>query len=325
MHDYLKSQDSHTLHYPVRKNFRRNRVVVTAPDEQWGADLTDFQSIASENRGYAWILCVCDAFSKFGFVRCLKNKTAACVLEGLKDIFASTERRPTQVLVDNGSEFLRWPAYLKGLNIQFITVNNPDIKVSYCEKYQLTLKRTLFKAFTHRQSYNYVDGLLDDIVHAYNNTYHRSIKMAPNEVTEERVLECYRNLYGMPFLEKPVKPRLRVGATVRITREMGPFEKSVYGGWSEELYEVTQVVPHTIPVYRLKLLTSGEPITGTFYAYEVQEVNRPPPNSPIRGRRAAPQQARVRPPPPHAPPPPPLPTQTSAARRAAARRASGRS
>lgn len=273
--DYLMSQDSHTLHYPVRKRFRRNRVIVTTIDEQWGCDLTDFRSISSENRGYNWILCVMDTFSKHAFVQCLKNKSAACVLEGLQTIFARTTRRPSQIICDNGKEFAKFEKFLKTQGISFVTTNNPDIKVSTIERFQLTLKRKLFKAFTRTQSYTYVDGLLNDIVKSYNHTIHRSIKMRPVDVNESNVLAVYRNLYGFPLHEKPLKPRLKVGMVVRITREMSVFEKSVYGGWSEELYEITQVIPHTVPVYRLKLLTSGEAITGTFYAHEVQQVTPP--------------------------------------------------
>lgn len=278
--EYLMSQDSYTLHYPVRKRFRRNRVIVTTIDSQWGADLTDFRSIASENRGYAWILCIMDTFSKQAFVQCLKNKTAACVLEGLQAIFARTERRPAQIICDNGKEFSKFDKFLKSQGILFVTTHNPDIKVSTIERFQLTLKRKLFIAFTHKQSYNYVDGLLNDVVKAYNHSYHRSIKMRPVDVNDSNVLAVYRNLYGFPLRENPIKPKLRAGMVVRIAREMDVFEKSVYGGWSEEVYEITQVIPHTVPVYRLKLLSTGEPITGTFYAHEVQQVrptNTPPP------------------------------------------------
>ncbi len=37
----LSGQDTYTLHKPYRKNIKRNRVIVSAMDEQWQADLAD--------------------------------------------------------------------------------------------------------------------------------------------------------------------------------------------------------------------------------------------------------------------------------------------
>jgi len=39
----------------------------------------------------------------------------------------------------------------------------------------------MYRYFTHANTRRYVD-VLDDLVHSYNNTYNRSIGMAPAEV-----------------------------------------------------------------------------------------------------------------------------------------------
>ncbi|KAK3913491.1 Putative uncharacterized transposon-derived protein [Frankliniella fusca] len=156
--------------------------------------------------------------------------------------------------------------------IDFLTTNNPDIKVSVVERWQLSLKIKLFKAFTKNKSYRFIGGLLQDIVHSMNNSYHRSIKMKPSDVNDSNVLQVYRNLYGNLLREKPIKPTLKPGHIVRITREMDKFEKSVYGGWSDEMYRVTHVVNHAIPVYRIETF-EGDPITGNFYEKELLRVN----------------------------------------------------
>ena len=41
---WLESQVPYTLHKPVRKQFKRSRVVVNGMDEQWQADLVDVQA-----------------------------------------------------------------------------------------------------------------------------------------------------------------------------------------------------------------------------------------------------------------------------------------
>lgn len=270
---YLETQDSYTKHTPVIRHFKRNRVMVTTIDEEWALDLSDFQSIKKENAGFSYVFCCVDTFSKYGWVVCLKNKSAEVVLEALKTIIKKSGRRPTRISTDLGKEFCNavMRKFLQQENISHITPHNPDIKVSVVERWQLSLKTRLFKAFTHLRTYRYWDKLIHDVVSAMNHTYHRSIKMPPSDVNEKNVLQVYRNLYGFPLREKAVPPKLCVGQIVRIAREVGPFEKGVYGGWSDELYRITHVVPHAIPVYKLET-DDGEEIIGSFYARELQPV-----------------------------------------------------
>ncbi|KAJ1530195.1 hypothetical protein ONE63_005122 [Megalurothrips usitatus] len=249
VHAFVQGEDPYTLHFPRRQQKKRNRVFVSTIDQQWAVDLTDFQSIKSENDNLAWVLCVVDVFSMYAWVECLQRKTAAAVLEGFKAILARTTRRPASVIADNGGEFsgLPFKKYLQDNGIEFYTTKNPDIKVSVVERFQLTLKTKLFRAFTRNVSYRYCDGLLEDIVKGLNHSYHRSIKMRPVDVTHERVFELYRNLYGYPLRDTPQRPTLKVGDFVRIQREMGRFEKTMYGAWSKEVYIITHVrigVPH---------------------------------------------------------------------------------
>ena len=39
--EWLMKQDAYTLYKPVRRNFKRNRVIVGAIDQQWQMDLAD--------------------------------------------------------------------------------------------------------------------------------------------------------------------------------------------------------------------------------------------------------------------------------------------
>ena len=62
---WLQEQDTYTLHKPVRRKFPRNRVVVAGIDHQWQGDLADVSAMAKDNRGYRYLLCVIDVFSKY--------------------------------------------------------------------------------------------------------------------------------------------------------------------------------------------------------------------------------------------------------------------
>jgi len=73
---------------------------------------------------------------------------------------------------------------LQRRNIHFYTTDNLDIKAAVVERYNRTLKTKMFKYFSHKNTLRYID-VLQDLVDSYNNTYHRSIGMAPNEVTSK--------------------------------------------------------------------------------------------------------------------------------------------
>lgn len=88
----LKRDLAYTLHKPRRRRFPTVPVVVGGLDDQWVADL-EVQSLAKYNRGIRYLLTVVDVLSKFAWVRPLKDKTGANVVEALEDV-VSRGRQP---------------------------------------------------------------------------------------------------------------------------------------------------------------------------------------------------------------------------------------
>jgi hypothetical protein len=52
MCEWLRSQETYTLHKHVRKNYPRTKVFVAGIDDQFEADLADFQSLSAQNDNY---------------------------------------------------------------------------------------------------------------------------------------------------------------------------------------------------------------------------------------------------------------------------------
>lgn len=63
--DWLSGELTYTLHYPIRKTFSGNRILVNGVDEQWEADLVDMKEYSKQNNNHNYILTVIDCFSKF--------------------------------------------------------------------------------------------------------------------------------------------------------------------------------------------------------------------------------------------------------------------
>ena len=74
----------------------------------------------------------------------------------------------------------------------------------------------------------YIDKL-DDIVNEYNNKYHRTIKMKPDDVKNNTYID-----YNREFNDKD--PKFRVGNHVRISKYKNIFAKGYTPNWSEEVF-----------------------------------------------------------------------------------------
>ena len=73
------------LHKPIRRKFKKRRVLVNGIDRIWAADLVDMQAFAKFNRGVKYLLAVIDVFSKYGWLIPLKDKMGKSVAWALKN------------------------------------------------------------------------------------------------------------------------------------------------------------------------------------------------------------------------------------------------
>ena len=53
------------LHKPIIRKFKKRKVYSTFKDNIWGADLADIQLISKSNKGFRFLLCVIEIFSKY--------------------------------------------------------------------------------------------------------------------------------------------------------------------------------------------------------------------------------------------------------------------
>jgi len=126
----------------------------------------------------------------------------------------------------------------------------------------------MYRYFTAKNTHRYVD-VLPDLVYSYNRSYHRSIQMAPADVTPDNEDAIRAELY--PIQKKRLNWNLKIGDNVCMTTQRRPFQKGYIGNWSEEIFVVSDRMP-TVPVtYKLKDL-AGEDIKGLFYENEFQLV-----------------------------------------------------
>ena len=92
------------LHKPVR-NFEKRTVYSGFKDNIWGADLADMQLISKFNKGFRFLLCVIDVFSKYAWVVPLKDKKGVSIVDAFQKMFDDSNKKPNKIWVHKGSEF----------------------------------------------------------------------------------------------------------------------------------------------------------------------------------------------------------------------------
>jgi len=266
--DYLAKQDAYTLHKPRRIRFPRRKTYSKGIGDLYQIDLVDVSNLSPHNDGTRYLLTCIDVFAKRAWAVPVRTKSGRDVADAFERIV--TERKCNMVQSDKGTEFLNstFQSMLRRHGIKFYTSENDDLKAAVVERFNRTLKTKMFRYFTHANTRRYVD-VLDDLMHSYNNTYHRSIGMSPAEVDTDNEDEVRARLY--PPKPKSYKWKYAVGDRVRIAMQRRPFRKGYLGDWSEEIFEIASRLPTTPVTYELRDL-DGELIKGRFYEPEVQKV-----------------------------------------------------
>ena len=179
------------------------------------------QLTSKSNKGFRFLLCVIDVFSKYAWIVPLKDKKCVSVVNAFQSIADDSKRKPNKIWVDKGSEFYNrsMKSWLQDNDIVMYSTHKGGKSV-VAERFIRTLKNKIYKYMTSISKNVYIDKL-DDIVKKYNNTYHSTIKMKPIDVKNN----AYINI-GKEVNDKD--PKFKVGDHVRISKYKKKFSQGLY-------------------------------------------------------------------------------------------------
>ena len=63
------------------------------------------QLISKSNKGFRFLLCVIDIFSKYAWVVPLKDKKGISIVNAFQKILKESDKKPNKIWVDKWSEF----------------------------------------------------------------------------------------------------------------------------------------------------------------------------------------------------------------------------
>ena len=233
---FLSKQVPYTVHRSARDNFPRNKFYVKFIGDVLAGDLADLKTFKEKNDGYAYILCIIDCFSKKAYAEPLKDKTAENTLNKFKIIKKNIQYKIHNLAVDNGGEFRSsFANFCKKSKINLYQVQG-TMKNAIIERFIQTLKTRLFRYIRLSGTHRWID-ILPKILETYNKSYHRSIKMTPNDVSVTNSHIVYKTMFPGRVVRKPKK--FRVGDIVRISKTYKKdLQKAYEGRWSLAVYRI---------------------------------------------------------------------------------------
>ena len=201
----MSNQESaEEFHKPVIKKIEKQKVYLSIKGTIWGADLVDMQLMCKLNKGFRFLLCVIDIYSKYAQVFPLKDKKGITITNSYQKKLDESNRNPNKIWVDKGSKFYNrlMKPWLQDNYIEMYSRNN-EWKSVVAERFVRTLKDKIYKYMTPVSKNVYIDKV-DDIVYKYINKFHITVDTKPADVKSSTYID-----FGIQNNEKD--PKLQVG------------------------------------------------------------------------------------------------------------------
>ena len=101
----IKSTPQNELHKPIIRKFKKRKVYSAFRDNIWAANLADMQLISKFSKGFRFLLCVIDIYSRHVWVFPLKDKKGVSIVNAFQSILKKSNRKPNKIRVDKGDKF----------------------------------------------------------------------------------------------------------------------------------------------------------------------------------------------------------------------------
>jgi hypothetical protein len=250
--DFLVSrvEQQQTSIQPNRKKLL-GKIVAYRPLSLIQMDIFDMQNFTRSNKGYKYILCIIDVFTRKVWTYKMTNKDNKNVQESFKDFLLKSgiqNNTPSILMSDNDGTFTND-------TFQFILEKNkiihqPNIiddhhALGLIDRFARTIKTIFTRLFVQTKSTNWIDHI-DKIVANYNNNGHTAIdNIKPNDAFLKKKFKKIYNINYEKSLFNISVSDIDVNDKVRIKLK-GKFRKGTDARYTDEVYTVTKVRGNSI-------------------------------------------------------------------------------
>ena len=245
--DFLakRVEQQQTTIQPNRKKLL-GKIVAYRPLSLIQMDIFDMQNFSRTNKGYKYILCIIDVFTRKVWTYAMKKKDNDNVQESFKQFLQQSgiqNNTPTILMSDNDSTFIN-KSFHEILEKNQI-IHQPNIlddhhALGLIDRFARTLKMILTRLFLQTKSTNWID-YIEQIIKNYNNNGHSAIDyISPNDAFLEKNFEKIYNINYEKSLFNISISDIDVNDKVRI-KIKGQFRKGTEARYTDEVYTVKKV------------------------------------------------------------------------------------
>ncbi len=250
--DFLakRVEQQQTTIQPNRKKLL-GKIVAYRPLSLIQMDIFDMQNYTKTNKGYKYILCIIDVFTRKVWTYVMKKKDNDNVQESFKKFLQQSDiqnNTPTILMSDNDSTFIN-KSFQEILEKNKI-IHQPNIiddhhALGLIDRFARTIKTIFTRLFVQTKSDNWIDHI-DEIVGNYNNNGHTSIdNIKPNDAFLKK---NFKKIYDINYEKSKFNlsiSDIEVNDKVRIKLK-GKFRKGTDVRYTDEVYTVTKVRGNSI-------------------------------------------------------------------------------
>ena len=269
----LEHIETYQLHKQAKAKFTRQPILSKGIDYCHEADLMDVSTLQKFNDKKKFILIVICQFSKRVSFEALKNKTNSEVVKGFDKIYRR-RKKPVKLFTDFGKEFVGAHSKAYFAKHGIIYYNSYSVfKAAISERAIRSAKNLMYRYFTSKKTKRYLE-FLPQLEKIMNSRYHRSIKMAPNDVQKSNEKQVYNNLYSAYFKRRAKRAPFPIGTLVRLSKWKHAFSKSYLPSWTSEQFQISSVKKTPGGHFYFLKDASGDDILGKFYRSDLSVVRK---------------------------------------------------
>ena len=230
--DYY-AQEANQIVRRVDPRPRFHPIIANHPFDSVQADVLDMSYYVGQNHKRRYLLTFIDVYSRYVWFYVMNKKSE--LTDGIKSIFKEMGSTPENITTDN--EFVNNNEIQKMFKDKSINHFVEDIddhrKLGIINRFHRTIRTVIHKFMVKNDTKKWYKAI-GNLVDAYNNSFHSSIKAVPAEILEhpEKRLPN-ETLFKQPAFNIPIGSYVRVRRTFKIMDKRSSSDL-----WSRNIYQV---------------------------------------------------------------------------------------
>ena len=224
-------------------------------------DIFVLKKYESSNKGYGYILCIIDVFSRKVWVYAMKSKALSDTTPAIKKFFSSSglhefNKKALVIIMSDSDSVFKGDGRDEDQNFQKILSDNNAVlepvklndhhALGVIDNFAKNLKRVLSKEFLENKSTEWI-SILPKIIEQYNNSPHTALdNITPNDaITDPKKRMHVMHLNILKARDNGFVADLTAGDKVRID-DTALFKKGTESRWSDEVHVVQSASGKTV-------------------------------------------------------------------------------